>query len=133
MDDGHDAEEAEKVSEDNDHKEGGDGSDQEEVMVKSVGGHGTFEYANLLGQYVVSVSGKTGKTRRLHKVGDCFRKPGVDYRDFVVLGLEEPAPSEYSHQCQHCWSGKRARVAPSSSSSSSSSSSPSASTGRYTA
>lgn len=133
VDIGHDTKDAEKVNEDNDHKESGDGSDQEEVVLKSVGGHGTFEYANLLGQYVVSVSGKTGKTRRLHKVGECFRKPGVDYRNFVVLGFEEPAPSEYSHQCQHCWSGKRARAAPSSSSSSSSSSSASASTGRETA
>ena len=42
-----------------------------------------------VGTYVMSVVGRS-KRRTLHQVGGCYRIPGVDYRDFVVIGDERP-------------------------------------------
>ena len=53
--------------------------------------------------YVVSIS-KSG-FRRLHYVGACYRAPGVDYRNFEVLGPEAPEPDKYHTYCRQCWKG----------------------------
>eukprot|EP00435_Cladocopium_sp_Y103_P027089 s207_g6.t1 len=55
-----------------------------------------------MGHYVVSVVGNT-KSRTLHRVGDCFRQPGVHYRDFVCFGDELPDPKEYHRSCKTCF------------------------------
>eukprot|EP00435_Cladocopium_sp_Y103_P022295 s1532_g5.t1 len=55
-----------------------------------------------MGHYVVSVVGKS-KTRTLHRVGDCFRQPGVHYRDFECFGDEVPGPSHYHRSCKSCF------------------------------
>jgi len=41
------------------------------------------------GTYVMSLVGMSRK-RTLHQVGACYRKPGLDYRDFVVIGENRP-------------------------------------------
>lgn len=52
------------------------------------------------GTYVVSTA---GSARRLHQVGRCWRKPGVDYLSFMVLGSSPPDPSLYKTFCKFCW------------------------------
>ena len=55
-----------------------------------------------MGHYVVSVVGNT-KSKTLHRVGDCFRQPGVHYRDFVCFGDEMPEPKMYHRSCKTCF------------------------------
>lgn len=57
-----------------------------------------------IGQYVVSIQGKSG-FRRLHLVGACFRVPGVDYLQYELLGQNLPATSTYHASCRNCWPG----------------------------
>ena len=57
-----------------------------------------------MGQYVVSIQGKSG-FRRLHLVGACFRVPGVDYLQYELLGPNLPSPSAYHASCRNCWPG----------------------------
>ena len=59
---------------------------------------------NAMGQYVVSIQGKSG-FRRLHLVGACFRVPGVDYLQYELLGQNLPATSTYHASCRNCWPG----------------------------
>ena len=65
-----------------------------------------------MGHYVVSVVGNS-KSRTLHRVGDCFRQPGVHYRDFECFGDELPGPSQYHRSCKTCFprSGGRRQAA----------------------
>ena len=79
------------------------------------------------GTFVVSVKPRSG-FRRLHRVGDCPMKPGLDYFTFEVLGDAMPEPSKYNARCGRCWreargnsSGQEADSASSSGSSSDSS------------
>ena len=55
-----------------------------------------------MGHYVVSVVGNT-KPKTLHRLGDCFRQPGVHYRDFVCFGDEMPEPKMYHRSCKSCF------------------------------
>jgi hypothetical protein len=55
------------------------------------------------GTLVVSLSVRSG-LRCLHKVGGCWRRPGVDYQRFQVLSLP-PTPDDYHRLCQSCWPG----------------------------
>ena len=55
-----------------------------------------------LGTFVVSLQART-RFRRLHRVGDCWRKPGVDYLDFEILGMELPKAAMYNAACSHCF------------------------------
>jgi hypothetical protein len=51
--------------------------------------------------YVVSVTAKQ-KMRRLHRVGWCWRVPGLDYRSFRALP-GEPGASDFDLCCKDCW------------------------------
>ncbi len=52
--------------------------------------------------YVVSISGKR-LFRRLHRLGGCHRVPGVDYREFELLGVDFPPSTAYDGHCAQCW------------------------------
>ncbi len=52
--------------------------------------------------YVCSVTGRRG-VRRLHFVGRCHRKPGLDYAAFQEHGEERPSAGEYDVICRQCW------------------------------
>ena len=56
--------------------------------------------------FVVSISAKT-QFRRLHLLGACHRVPGLDYKDFEMLGDSPPDPSLYDAHCAQCWAGGR--------------------------
>ena len=51
--------------------------------------------------YVTCRSAKTS-TRRLHRVGWCWRVPGVDYKVFEIFA-DPPAPENYDVLCKQCW------------------------------
>eukprot|EP00435_Cladocopium_sp_Y103_P012665 s652_g3.t1 len=55
-----------------------------------------------MGHYVVSLVGKS-RTKTLHRVWDCFRQPGVHYRDFESYGDEVPSPDKYHRSCKTCF------------------------------
>lgn len=63
----------------------------------------------IAGTFVVSIVGRS-QTRTLHRVGECYRQPGVHYSRFEVLGDEPPEPSKYHRACKNCF-GKDAAVA----------------------
>ena len=55
-----------------------------------------------MGAYIVSIQSKS-RFRRLHKMGECWMRPGIDYLEFEVLGLELPLASSYSAVCRRCF------------------------------
>ena len=61
----------------------------------------------LAGDFVVSRSAGS-KIRRLHRVGWCWREPGIDYRVETVLE-GEPQGTEYNRLCLDCWRDRRGR------------------------
>ena len=68
------------------------------------------------GTFVASVQ-RSG-FKRLHKIGSCPRRPGLDYSSFEVMGLTEPAPEMYSQRCKQCFrDGEQVASSPSTSSS----------------
>ncbi len=52
--------------------------------------------------YVISVSRVKGR-RCLHRVGQCYRKPGVHYATFEAYGANLPPPTSYGDYCRDCW------------------------------
>ena len=56
------------------------------------------------GPYFVCLSAKA-KRRCLHRVGGCWRRPGVDMPNVIDLGtvLDQKA---YTAQCRQCWPGE---------------------------
>ncbi len=52
--------------------------------------------------YVVATSRRRG-TRCLHKVGLCYRRPGVHYATYRTYGGEMPPTSAYDVVCRDCW------------------------------
>ena len=78
-----------------------------------------------IGTYVLSVVGRA-KRRTLHQVGGCYRIPGVDYKDFVVVGEVRPELKPGERLCGTCFGrkdkdfteGEMAEMVPSSDSSS---------------
>ena len=62
-----------------------------------------------LGSFVVSVQ-RGGRFRRLHRLGDCPLRPGVDYSEFRALGCDEPSREQFTVRCKNCF-GKAARGA----------------------
>ena len=81
------------------------------------------------GTYVITTAMKGHTRRRLHQVGRCWRRPGIDYHQFEVHGTTAPEDCLYSSRCRLCWPPSSTRPPssggpfPSSSSSSSLSSS----------
>ena len=55
-----------------------------------------------MGTFVMSIVGRS-KRRTLHRVGGCYRIPGVDYRDYVVIGDTRPALIEGEKLCGTCF------------------------------
>ena len=55
-----------------------------------------------IGSYIVSIQARS-RFKRLHRLGECWRKPGVDYVEYEVLGLELPPASRYSAVCRTCF------------------------------
>ena len=51
--------------------------------------------------YVTSCTKKTG-TRCLHRVGWCWRVPGIDYKIHMRFP-QVPPQAEYDSMCKHCW------------------------------
>ena len=60
-----------------------------------------------LGSFVFSLRG-TCNRRTLHRVGECWRKPGVHYRDFLVAGSDRPPLEAGDHECRDCFKQNRA-------------------------
>ena len=56
----------------------------------------------LTGTYVMSLVGRSRK-RTLHQVGACYRKPGLDYRDFVVIGENRAELVAGERLCGSCF------------------------------
>ncbi len=52
--------------------------------------------------YVVSISSGR-RLRRLHKLGLCYRKPGIHYLRYEELGNVLPSPELYDDYCRDCW------------------------------
>ena len=57
------------------------------------------------GTYVMSLVGRSRK-RTLHQVGACYRKPGLDYRDFVVIGENRPVLAVGEKACGSCFGAR---------------------------
>ena len=57
-----------------------------------------------LGAFVVSISAKQ-RVRRLHQVGSCWMTPGVDYKEYEVLGQSPPSAEQFDQFCKLCWRG----------------------------
>ena len=55
-----------------------------------------------LGIFVVSIHPKTS-FRRLHQMGSCSYRPGLDSRLFEELGAEMPHVSHYDARCKSCF------------------------------
>lgn len=55
-----------------------------------------------LGHYVISVVGRS-KRKMLHRVGECFRRPGEHYAVFEHVGSEPPDPSRFQRACMVCF------------------------------
>ena len=54
--------------------------------------------------YVIAVTQKA-RFRRLHYVGRCHLRRGVDYKDFIPWGTQVPGMAEYHAVCRRCWPG----------------------------
>ena len=63
------------------------------------------------GTFVVSVQ-RNGKFKRLHQIGGCGRKPGVDYACFTALGMEAPDASSYTAKCKGCFGARGSHFVP---------------------
>ena len=79
-----------------------DEDSEAETIVPGDGGEPKPEGVNLRGQFVISTVGRSG-TKTLHKVGECYREPGVHYASYQVIGEEAPNPGEYHQACKVCF------------------------------
>eukprot|EP00972_Heterocapsa_arctica_P010865 1591772-Heterocapsa_arctica.AAC.1 len=52
--------------------------------------------------YFVSIRPGSG-FRRLHLLGACGRRPGVDYLLYQFVGIKCPSTDEYHDWCRQCW------------------------------
>ena len=79
-----------------------------------------------VGTFVVSIQRKSN-FRRLHIVGACSYRAGIDFARYEAFGLVMPDPSSYTAQCKHCFRDEAEQKEVEGSSSASSSSSESTS------
>ena len=61
------------------------------------------------GTFVLSVVGRS-KRRTLHQIGACYRKPGVHYKEYLVIGDARPVLEKGERLCISCF-GKRDQIA----------------------
>ncbi len=52
--------------------------------------------------YVISISNGR-RVRRLHRLGLCYRQPGVHYFRYEEHGTTLPNPDQYNDYCKDCW------------------------------
>ncbi len=52
--------------------------------------------------YVIAISRKRGR-RCLHKVGLCYRRLAVHYRQYEACGASRPSADRYDDYCRDCW------------------------------
>ena len=62
------------------------------------------------GTFVLSIVGRT-KRRTLHRVGSCYRKPGIHYKEFLVVGDNRPVLEAGERLCSSCFGRKDKLVA----------------------
>ena len=55
-----------------------------------------------MGRLVISITQKK-RLRRLHRIGGCWLKPGVDYLEYEILENEVPVPGTFDLPCRLCW------------------------------
>ena len=55
-----------------------------------------------LGHYVISVVGRS-RRKMLHRVGECFRRPGEHYAVFEHVGSEPPEAGRFHRACRVCF------------------------------
>ena len=60
------------------------------------------------GTFVLSVVGRS-KRRTLHCVGSCYRRPGIHYKDFLVIGDNRPQLEAGERLCTSCF-GKQDKL-----------------------
>ena len=60
---------------------------------------GSSEIDIPMGSYVVPIQ-STSRLKRLHNLGECLMKPGVDYVEFENMGLELPPATSYGAACR---------------------------------
>ena len=53
------------------------------------------------GKFVVSLTTKGSRT--LHRIGECYRTPGVHYYNYEMLGDSRPAAATYHRTCKDCF------------------------------
>ena len=58
-----------------------------------------------IGTFVMSIVGRS-KKRTLHCVGSCYRRPGHDYKDYVVIGDQRPDLKAGERLCGSCFGAK---------------------------
>ena len=58
-----------------------------------------------IGTFVMSVVGRS-KKRTLHRVGSCYRRPGQDYKDYVVIGNQRPELKAGERLCGSCFGAR---------------------------
>ena len=63
-----------------------------------------------VGTFVLSLVGRT-KRRTLHCVGSCYRKPGIHYKEFLVVGDVRPTLEVGERLCTSCFGRKDKLVA----------------------
>ena len=63
-----------------------------------------------VGTFVLSLVGRT-KRRTLHCVGSCYRKPGIHYKEFLIVGDVRPTLEAGERLCTSCFGRKDKLVA----------------------
>ena len=76
------------------------GQEEEEVAISDAEPDEAVQVP--LGHYVISVVGRS-KRKMLHRVGECFRKPGEHYSVFEWIGAEPPASDRFHRACMVCF------------------------------
>ena len=61
--------------------------------------------------FVVSIS-KEGLHRKLHFLGACFRKPGIHYNHFRILGELMPSAYDVGSKCTDCFPDEKEELGP---------------------
>ena len=61
---------------------------------------------SMCGKFFISVVGRS-RRRTLHRTGECYRKPGIHYREYRDLGDTWPAKSDYHRACRACFPKQR--------------------------
>ena len=75
---------------------------QEEGEAEGEGAPVDGEQGEAPGTFVFSVLGSCNR-RTLHRVGECWRRPGVHYRDYLLVGPDRPPLGAGDRECRDCF------------------------------